>query len=551
MSGGLLQLAALGAQDVYLTGNPEITLFKNKYHRYTHFATETIQLSFDGGAINFGSENISTITVDKIGDLISKIVLVLNIEVDDDPNIEWGYVNKLGHAIIDSIAINIGQAEIDNHDSEWINISHDLFANKSHEKNYNKMIGNTGENKAFSKTHKNIELFIPLDFWFCKSTSSTFPICCIQKQTFQIQIKLKNALDCINYKGDTPPSVLPSISDGYVLIDYIFLDNEERNLFLTNDHEYLIEQVQEMTEIVSLSESKINLVFDKACKYLIWTVTLNRYLNRNEYISWAHEDNWTENKKNFAKIIWLATREGLNIDDVTNPYIELSNSFNNIGESIPIVSNGLPKLEELVAKIKGLFLFATEDPNDNSLFRIKASPENVVILENNLNDQDVSLLLSELKASLDGTSQIQTNQSIFLDTFKLNIIDRFNTGNFINRNDNPIVSSKLQLNGKDRVQERDGHFFNYLNPYYYFTNTPADGINTYTFSMAPSELQPSGTINFTNINTKELVIKIGKNNNFDQLFFNEFFTRGQVKIYTVNYATLKVSPSRDLVGLVY
>lgn len=551
MSGGLLQLAALGAQDVYLTGNPEITLFKNKYHRYTHFATETIQLSFDGGSINFGSENISTITVDKIGDLISKIVLVLNIEVDDDPNVEWGYVNKLGHAIIDSIAINIGQSEIDNHDSEWINISHDLFANKSHEKNYNKMIGNTAENKSFSKTHKNIELFIPLDFWFCKSTSSTFPICCIQKQTFQIQIKLKNAIDCINYKGSTPPSVLPSISDGYVLVDYIFLDNEERNLFLTNDHEYLIEQVQEMTEIVSLSNSKINLVFDKACKYLIWAVTLNRYLNRNEYISWNHEDNWNDNKNNFAKIIWLATREGLNVDDITNPYIELSNSFNNIGESIPIVSNGLPKLEELVAKVKGLFLFATEDPTDNSLFRIKASPENVVILENNLNDRDISLLLSELKASLDGTSQIQMNQANFLDIFKINIIDRFNTGNFINRKDNPIVSSRLQLNGKDRVQERDGNFFNYLNPYYYFTNTPADGINVYTFSMAPSELQPSGTINFTNINTKELVIKIGTNNNFDQLFFNDFFTGGQVKIYTVNYATLKVSPSRDLVGLVY
>ena len=526
-------------------------MFKNKYHRYTHFATETIQLSFDGGSINFGSENISTITVDKIGDLISKIVLVLNIEVDDDPNVEWGYVNKLGHSIIDSIAINIGQSEIDNHDSEWINISHDLFANKSHEKNYNKMIGNTAENKSFSKTHKNIEIFIPLDFWFCKSTSSTFPICCIQKQTFQIQIKLKNAIDCINYKGSTPPSVLPSISDGYILVDYIFLDNEERNLFLTNDHEYLIEQVQEMTEIVSLSNSQINLVFDKACKYLIWAVTLDRYLNRNEYISWSHEDNWNDNRNNFAKIIWLATREGLNVDDVNNPYIELSNSFNNIGESITIVSNGLPKLEELVAKVKGLFLFATEDPNDNSLFRIKASPENVVILENNLTDLDVSLLLSELKASLDGTSQVQTNQSNFLDTFKINIIDRFNTGNFINRKDNPIVSSRLQLNGKDRVQERDGNFFNYLNPYYYFSNTPSDGINTYTFSMAPSELQPSGTINFTNINTKELVIKIGTNNNVDQLFFNNFFTRGQVKIYTVNYATLKVSPSRDLVGLVY
>ena len=48
MGGGLMQLVAYGAQDVYLTGNPEITLFKSVYKRHTQFTMEVIELSFDG-----------------------------------------------------------------------------------------------------------------------------------------------------------------------------------------------------------------------------------------------------------------------------------------------------------------------------------------------------------------------------------------------------------------------------------------------------------------------------------------------------------------------
>ena len=66
-----------GLIDVYLTGNPEITLFKSNYQRHTHFAMETIIVNFDGNDVSFGNDKIHTATVSKIGALISKMVLVI------------------------------------------------------------------------------------------------------------------------------------------------------------------------------------------------------------------------------------------------------------------------------------------------------------------------------------------------------------------------------------------------------------------------------------------------------------------------------------------
>lgn len=551
MSGALLQLAALGSQDVYLTGNPEITLFKKKYHRHTHFASETIQVAFDGGFINFGSSNSATATLEQSGDLISKMVLVLKLDAVTDTNVDWGYVNKLGHAIIDEITVTIGQTEIDTHFGDWINIYNDIYSNKSHETNYNKLIGNTSELKKLTKSHDSIELFIPLYFWFCKSTSSTFPICAINRQNFQIKVRLNEALNCINYKGTTEPTSLPTISSGYLLVDYIFLDTQERNLFMTQDHEYLIEQVQDMTDNVSSLNPRYNLIFDKPCKYLVWYVNLKRYYQRSKFLSWATDDNWVTAKNNFAKLIWLATRKDLDVSDTSNPVIKISSTFTNIGESIDLVTSGLSKLEELQTKVKAIFLFASVNSNNTNEYLAKATLDNVVLLENTLTYEDMSLTIDELKENI-SSSAVMTTQATFLDLHTVNVIDTFNSGNNINRTDNPIISSNLQLNGKDRFQERDAFYFNYLNPYYYFTNKPADGVNIYSFSLAPTEIQPSGTINFGQINTKELLIKLGQNNNSpSETYFSKFFEEGRIRIFVYNYTLLKVSPSRNLVGLAY
>jgi hypothetical protein len=551
MSGALLQLAALGPQDVNLVGNPEITLFKSSYKRYTHFATETVIISFDGGTVNFGSDTESTASIEKLGDLISKMVLVVELEAITDENVKWGYVNKLGHAIIDEISVHIGQTEVDVHTGDWINLYYDLYANKSHDRNYNNMIGNTAEMKKLEYSHDAFKLFIPLNFWFTKSSSSSFPICSLDKLNFQIRVRFKNAIDCINYKGSTAPSNLPNINNAYFLVDYIFLQEEERQLFISNDHEYLIEQVQDMTETITTELSRINLIFDRPCKYLIWHTMLDRYNTRTEYLNWATDDNWDKVKENFAKLVWIATRENLYIDGSDNPYITLSNSVSNVNNSLPKVSNGLTKLSTLADKITALFLFATVDPDDNTQYLIDATIENIIILENNLTFEDVSNTIDELKENYDDTNSVQETQVAFMDLNKVSILDMFNTGNFINRKDNPIVSSRLQLNGKDRFQERDGVYFNYMVPYYYFRNTPADGVNIYSFSLNPIDIQPSGTINLGQVNTKELIIKLGKQNITTSTYFSNYFKGGTLRIFTYSYTLLRISPSRNLVGLTF
>jgi len=548
MSGALLQLAALGSQDVYLTGNPEITLFKSSYQRHTHFSLETIQVTFDGEDLDFGTDKTTTATIDKSGDLVSKMVLVIKLGECTDPNVDWGYVNKLGHAIINNISITIGQIEIDTHNNQWINIYHDLFGNLSHEKNYFKMIGNTEEMKTLKKTHGNYELYIPLEFWTNKSSSSAFPIISLNKQEFQIKVTLNDAISCINYKGNLEPTNLPSIETAYFLVDYIFLDTSERNLFLSRDHEYLIEQVQEMSDNITTENTKLSLIFDKPCKYLIWTVNLNKYLTRTEYLVWAPDNNWDKALNTFAKLIWLVTRTNLNMTDIDNPVIDLDDTFLNIGESLPKVTNGIDILSTLADKVKAIFLFAEESSITNT-FQIKANIDNVLIIENNLTFEDMSTTISDLKSGLNTSEPIHINQGTFLDINKVSIIDIFNYGNFINRTDNPIITSRLQFNGKDKFQERDGNFFNYLNPFFYFNNTPPDGLNAYSFSLTPSDIQPTGTVNFTNINNKELLLSLGINNKKDPNYFKNIFKSGVINIFTTNYTMLNVSTSKDIIGL--
>ena len=262
MSGALLQLAALGSQDPYLTSKPEITLFK-KISRYTNFSSLTNKINFDGTGINFGKSQ--TATIDNIGDLIYKITL---LKLEKNTTKTWGYVNKLGHAIIDNIRVSVGGTEIDTHYGDFIDIYHQLYRNVSHDDNYNVMIGNV-PNEKVDIDHDEYTLYIPLYFWCTKSTFLTFPICSLRNQNLQINVTLNEAIDCINYKGLTEPTSLPNIISSFFLVDYIYLDIEEQRFFKSETHNYLIEQVQELTDSITTETSRINLAFDKPCKYII------------------------------------------------------------------------------------------------------------------------------------------------------------------------------------------------------------------------------------------------------------------------------------------
>jgi len=115
MGGGLMQLVAYGAQDVYLTGNPQITFFKVVYRRYTNFATETVELAFNGTA-DFGKR--ASVLITRNGDLVSRMYLRIELgrvslqNVPSDP-VErnaylFAWVRELGNFNIVYIEFDIG-----------------------------------------------------------------------------------------------------------------------------------------------------------------------------------------------------------------------------------------------------------------------------------------------------------------------------------------------------------------------------------------------------------------------------------------------------------
>jgi hypothetical protein len=539
MSGALLQLAALGSQDPYLTSNPEITLFKKKVSKYTNFSTGTVQVNFDGSGVNFGTSQ--TATVDNSGDLIYKMTLVIKLEKNTSKS--WGYVNRLGHAIIDNITINIGGTEIDIHYGDFMYIYNELNRNDSHDDNFDIMIGNTASMKNINVDHDEYTLYIPLNFWFTKSTFLSFPICAINNQNFQVTVTLNEAIDCINYKGASEPTDLPNVTSSYLLVDYVYLDLVEQSLFRSEQHNYLIEQVQDLTDNINLQVSRINLSFDKPCKYIIWAANLDRYYNRNKYLSFPFDDDFEKTKTEFAKLVWLSTRNGLDMSDTDNPKIIFTSEFVNIGEIPEIISGGNTVLEKLANKVKGIILFAE---NVNNQIQANATIDNVVLTENNLTFEDISTTIDEIKEG----SNTTLAQSTFLDKNTLNIRDIFNYGNFINREDNPIISSALLLNGREKFQQRDSNYFNNIVPYYNFNNKPGDGINVFSFSIEPTEVEPKGTINFGMINdNKELILTVGKENKINTSYFNNFFKNARLRIFAYNYSLLTISPQLNTITL--
>ena len=112
MGGGLLQLVAYGAQDVYLTGNPQITFFKVVYRRHTNFSIESIRQSFSG---NFNFGNRVTSQISRNGDLVSKMILEVDLpQLQNIPTNVWTdnqahrYVNYIGLRLIKSVELEIG-----------------------------------------------------------------------------------------------------------------------------------------------------------------------------------------------------------------------------------------------------------------------------------------------------------------------------------------------------------------------------------------------------------------------------------------------------------
>ena len=298
MGGGLLQLVAYGAQDVYLTGNPQITFFKVVYRRHTNFAVEAIQQTFNGTP---GYGQSVTCQISRNGDLINRVYLQVKLPKITDaglasPTAGTRYVNYIGLRIIKSVTIEIGGQQIDKHYSDWLYIWNELSLPRGKRYGYDTMVGADKDITSYKATNLNI----PLEFWFCRNVGLALPLIALQYHEVKINIQFEEKANClINFgaAGNDEASTTAilahasDITESYLWVDYIFLDTDERRRFAQLSHEYLIEQLQFTgQENLTIGTNRIKLNFNHPCKELIWVAKPNNYLKKSAWYNYTDYD---------------------------------------------------------------------------------------------------------------------------------------------------------------------------------------------------------------------------------------------------------------------
>jgi hypothetical protein len=243
MAGGLMQLVAYGAQDVYLTGNPEVTFFQAKYKRHTNFAMENIEQTVNGTAANSGRVSV---TVARNGDLVGDMYLELESNAQTSAAACW-----VAERAINNVELSIGGQRIDKHYQKWWRLYSELYLDESKKATWGKMT--TAED---GKT-----VYLPLIFFFNRNPGLYLPLIALQYHEVRVDVDL--ASDMSVYLN---PGVFK------VWANYIYLDTEERRRFAQKGHEYLIEQVQHTgTDTVTASATKqVRLSYNHPVKELAW-----------------------------------------------------------------------------------------------------------------------------------------------------------------------------------------------------------------------------------------------------------------------------------------
>jgi len=454
-----MQLVAYGAQDVYLTANPQVTFFKQLYRRHSNFAMESIEQSFNGVA-NF--QRRVQCTISRNGDLIHRMYLQVTLPAVDlnDPSVsdssgdQFRWLNWVGHNLIQNVYIEIGGQQIDKHYGDWLHIWNELTRTAGKQAGYAEMVGNVpqltniiskvgtdggctnqcigGDPHSSSETRSccpEYTLYIPFQFWFNRHAGLALPLIALQYHEVRVTIDIQPLqyliwtnnpviLDAVNALGLVAASIY---------VDYIYLDTDERRRFAQVAHEYLIEQLQFTgNESITSASNKVKMSFNHPCKEVVWVV------QRDAYIA---------------------------CDSSVDPW-------------------------------KGQQPFNYTDYWD--------------------------------RAALESGYSVSTVEGM--------------------AGGNPTAVANIQLNGQDRFSEREGPYFNLVQPFQHHTNIPAVGINVYSFALNPEEHQPSGTCNFSRIDNATLNVTVTNNTVGNG-------STAKLRIYATNYNVLRIMAGMG--GLAY
>jgi len=512
MGGGLMQLVSYGAQDIYISGNPQITFWKILYKRHTNFAVESIEVTFNGQA-DFNKR--VTAVINRNADLMYKTyVQVVLPEVSlSTAGKGFRWLSYIGHRLIKQVELEIGGQRIDRQYGDWMQIWTQLSTDAGNIKVLDSIIGNTHDlvlmkrgtgielDATCSSTETTIScvprrgtpaktLYIPLQFWFCRNPGVSIPLIALQYHEVRINVDFETWQNCQYYESAVgTPAALPaaSLAAASIYVDYVYLDTEERRRFAQQSHEYLIEQVQYTgAESITSSSNKIQLNFNHPVKELLWVV------QRDSFIDCSISG-------------WLASVGG------AQPF-NYSDDFSTEGIIMSLLSQASGGVGgNTLGQSSSLDAALGQAPTAASSLIGADTYDTAGALEF---DSGVNYLLA--KVILDSNVRCEGK--------------------------NPVEVGKLQLNGQDRFTEREGSYFDKVQPYQHHSRSPSTGINVYSFALRPEEHQPSGTCNFSRIDKATLQLTVSLNT-------VKSANTAQVRVYALNYNVLRVMSGMG--GLAY
>jgi hypothetical protein len=567
MGGGLLQLVAHGAQDAYLSGNPQITFWKGLFKRHTNFAMEPFRINFTGQP-SWGTKQSATIN--RNADLLYSTYLEVHLPAYNASTRKTAVYNNdqfaLGYNLLKYVELEIGGQLIDRQYGEWLFLWDTLCGTTEQSVMLHKLNGAAGRPQVTSvyaagqtsvynilapgttaaneqrdsvdavtlgtQTGASANLgyfvsgqgtasagqvfvpgipagcsntgqatnqpglptivYVPLKFFYTRNPGAALPLIALQYHEVKINILWNDNQTISGDYNHVPVPAQPSQAAIYV--DYIYLDVEERRRMATESHEYLIEQVQ-YNEDKGLSsyQNRIDLTFNHPVKELVWVVQPTCYRS--------------------CKVPIPGQAGGPSYNATTRGARYQASAFNPASSAtVNAPGSGVPAWQN-------------------------------------------------------GTANQQAQNVNRLTPFTYD--------------QTAVHKQWLQINGQDRLDARYGDYFNKVQPYQHHTGstntsynlqyatpttaatstgpttvasamafqsigqTRQPGIYCYSFALKPEEHQPSGTCNFSRIDTATLVLELSGDIAVNQ----QTDATWDVRVYALNYNILRIMSG--MCGLAY
>jgi hypothetical protein len=510
-----MQLVSYGAQDIYISGNPQITFWKILYKRHTNFAVESIEVTFNGQA-DFNKR--VTAVINRNADLMYKTyvqVVLPEVSLTGTKGFRW--LNYIGHRLLKQVEVEIGGQRIDRQYGDWMQIWTQLSTEAGTVAALDSLIGNTHElvlmkrstgialDATCSASETTIScvpragtpaktLYIPLQFWFCRNPGLAIPLIALQYHEVRINVDFETWQNCQyaeSATGAPEARAASSLAAASLYVDYVYLDTEERRRFAQQSHEYLIEQVQYTgAESITSSSNKIQLNFNHPVKELFWVV------QRDSFVDCTPNQN----------------------------FITEVNGCQPFNYSDDFSTDGI---------ITSLLTQANAAAAANGAGGAGVSNSATAVLGQNVTQY--SSMVGADSLDVGGVGEFESGVNYLLAKVILDSGVRC-------EGKNPVEVAKLQLNGQDRFTEREGSYFDRVQPYQHHCRTPSTGVNVYSFALRPEEHQPSGTCNFSRIDKATLQLTVSLNTVTGS-------RTAQVRVYALNYNVLRVMSGMG--GLAY